>query len=135
MRNTNSVGNVTDGLVMAALLRAGYRVFLPFGACDEIDLVVERDGTLRKVQCKTGRLRQGAIQFNLYTVASDLERKRPVSRSYGRATDFYGVYCPDNGKVYLVPSEDMPTKWGTLRVLPTANGQQKRVRWADAYEL
>ena len=135
MRNTNSIVNVTEGSVVAALVRAGYRVFLPFGACDEIDLVIERNGSPHKVQCKTGCPRNGAVQFNLYTVSSDGETKRAMSRPYGVATDFYGVYCPDNDKVYLVPSRDVPTRWGSLRVLPTANNQQKRVRWANSYEL
>ena len=45
------------------------------------------------------------------------------------------VHCPENGGIYAIPIEEATRARGTLRIDPTANGQEKRVRWARDYEL
>jgi len=61
------------------------------------------------VAFRVSRVRPGggvkdSIHFNLYTMAQDYGSKRHTSRCYGDRADFYGVYCPDNEKTYLVPN-------------------------------
>ena len=48
---------------MAALWDAGYAVSVPFGENTRYDLVIDDGQRLARVQCKTGRLRKGAIIF------------------------------------------------------------------------
>ncbi len=60
------------------------------------------------------------------------ERRRRLSR----ANHAFGVYCPQNQIVYLVPIERVPCiTLGTLRVEPPRNGQTHNIRWARDYEL
>ncbi len=47
--------------------------------------------------------------------------------------DYFGVYSPDTGKVYLVPVDDVPGSQAKLRLQATKNNQQKGVRWAKDY--
>ena len=137
MANTTQIGTVTEGMVLAAILKTGRTVLVPFGSQQDYDLVMEEGGCFFRVQCKTGRLRQGSIHFNLYTMAQRSGDKQHTRQCYGDRVDFYGVYCPDTEKTYLVPHGAVCTSkaLGMLRVNPPANNQVKRIRWASNYEL
>jgi hypothetical protein len=57
------IGDRTTLAVMLALIDVGLEVSVPFGENCRYDLVVDRAGDLTRVQCKTGRLRDGAVRF------------------------------------------------------------------------
>ncbi len=135
MQNTTQLGTITEGAVLAALLKAGKTVLIPFGSQKDYDLVMEADGIFFRIQCKTGRWHRGSIHFNLYTLTQETGSRRNVSRCYGDNVDFYGIYCPDNEKTYLVPNSGLAKAVGVLRVNPTANNQSKNIRWAINYEI
>jgi PD-(D/E)XK endonuclease len=116
--------------VLAALLQAGHRPLLPFGAGHPYDIAFGENGQLRRVQCKTGRLIKGAVFFPTSSWCRDSNW-----RAYRDTVDFFGIYCPDTGEVYLVPIEDVPERGAHLRIEPTRNNQAKGVRWARDYVL
>ncbi len=127
------VGQRSEGAILAQLVGRGYRVLLPFGVNQRYDLVLDSDGRFLKVQCKTGRLRNGAIRFRSMSVQSNMNRTRV--RSYAGEVDFFAVYCPENTRVYLVPADEVSPNNNYLRVDPARNNQSKHVRWARDYEL
>jgi hypothetical protein len=137
MPNTSRVGEVTTARVLAALVALGKRVWLPFGDSSRSDLVIEEeDGRFLRVQCKTGRIIRGAIYFpTSSTVARSRTGTKTIRRSYRGEIDYFGVFCPDNNNVYLVPTEDVPITNAWLRVEPPRNNQQTRLIWASQYEL
>lgn len=135
MANTTQVGTTTEGMVLAAILKSGKTVLLPFGNQQDYDLVMEDGGCFYRIQCKTGRLRQGSVQFNLYTMAQEAGTGRHVRRHYGDKIDMYGVYCPEIEKTYLVPRSEVGVAVGILRVNPPGNNQSKNIRWAKDYEI
>jgi hypothetical protein len=55
-RNSKTVGDITQSQVMAALLKHGTKVLLPFGDNFRYDLVVEEDGQFSRIQCETGKM-------------------------------------------------------------------------------
>ena len=62
--------------------------------------------------------------------------KPHVRKGYQGEADYFGVYSPETGKVYLVPVEEAPVcSAGRLRLNPTKNNQQKGVKWAKDYEI
>jgi hypothetical protein len=64
------------------------------------------------------------------------KRPRVPTQQYVGQIDYFGVYCPATGGVYLVPIADLPNKrQGALRVEPARNGQRRFVRQAEQYEL
>lgn len=75
MGNTSDVGNKTEGVILGALVRLGYRVLIPFGGGHPYDLAVDHDGTIERVECKTGRLRDGVVIFNAYATYRDYKDK------------------------------------------------------------
>jgi PD-(D/E)XK nuclease superfamily protein len=58
-----------------------------------------------------------------------------MRRSYTDEIDLFAVYCPDTERVYVIPVDEATESVGSLRVLPPANGQARRIRWAADYEL
>ncbi len=127
------VGLRTEGAILFELNRLGYDVLVPFGFNQRYDLVIDCDGRLLKVQCKTGRLRDGVVQFSARSIQSNTRRTRV--RDYSGQVDLFMVYCPETEGVYAIPAEDVPNSGMYLRVDSPRNRQTKRVRWAKEYEL
>ncbi len=137
MRNTSLTGEVCRTQIIAALTMQGRALLLPMGDFQRYDLGIDdgRDGGYHRVQCKTGRLRKGAIVFYPCSVDSRSERGRCIRKGYLGQVQYFGVYCPDLKKCYLVPVEDATTTGCSLRVDPPRNGQKTRIRWAEDYEI
>ncbi len=108
-------------------------MLLPFGVNQRYDLVLDCGDRLLKAQCKTGRLRGGAIEFRAVSTQSNMNRTR--IRGYAGQVDLFIVHCPETEKTYVIPAEDVPGARMYLRVEPPRNQQAKRVRWAKEYEL
>lgn len=132
--NTKHVGDISQANVMAALLKKQCSVLLPFGDNQRYDLVIETPDGFHRIQCKTGRIRSGAIEFPV--ASSSNHRRGGARRPYLGQIDYFGVYCPCNGKTYLVPSRDLTLRnLCRLRVAPPGNHQRRHIRWASDYEL
>jgi hypothetical protein len=136
VEHPKDVGDYSSLAVMLALRGAGYTLFIPYGENTRCDLVIDDGVTLARVQCKTGRFRNGAIEFR--TCSSYAHHSKPSARfrSYAGEVDYFGVYCRDTGAVYLVPIGDVPNRRSAaLRVEPSRNQQQERIRPAEQYEV
>jgi hypothetical protein len=136
MEHPKTVGERSELAVMYGLVCAGYQVLLPYGENTRYDMVIAEGERFSRVQCKTGRLRNGVIVF--YTVSSYGHHPNPKirSRNYLGEIDYFGVYCPETGGVYLVPIADAPNRGSaSLRVEPTRNKQTRRVRYASNFEI
>ena len=136
MEHPKDVGDRSTLAIMLALRAHGYGVYTPFGENTRCDLIIEDGEALLRVQCKTGRLINGAIAFP--TCSSYLHHPHPKisHRNYVGEVDYFGVFCQETGGVYLVPIEDVPTRsFARLRVEPSRNGQHRFVRNAAPYEV
>lgn len=129
--NTSKKGSFSEGMVMAALIRAGYSVALPFDGTLRYDMIFDDGVTLSRVQCKSAVIRNGVVQFR--TVSYQRDTKVP-SEYFGQV-DFFGAYCEENDTVYLVPIADISSAICYLRLDPAKNNQSKGVRWAADYKV
>jgi hypothetical protein len=121
---------------MLALQRVGFVVLLPFGENVRYDLVIDDGNQLARVQCKTGRLREGAVRFSVCSSYAHHRQPRAIHRNYSGQIDYFGIYCPETGGAYLVPIDDLPLKReGALRVDPARNSQRRRIRSAADYQI
>ena len=117
---------------MQALHAAGYAVSVPFGENTRYDLVIDDGRRLARVQCKTGRLRAGAVRFPTCSTYAHHANPTQQRRDYLGQIDCFAVHCPDTERVYLIPIEDLPVRTrAALRVEPSRNGQRSGVRDAD----
>jgi hypothetical protein len=107
-------------------------VLQPISAASRYDLAVDNEnGTLMRIQCKTGVLREGRIVFRVYSVSGH----RSAGKPYQGQVDAFGVYCEATRRTYLVPLAVIPEHrvMVCLRVLPSKNGQRIGVHMADDF--
>jgi PD-(D/E)XK nuclease superfamily protein len=121
---------------MTALRQSGCAIYVPFGENTRCDLVVDIDGVLTRVQCKTGRLRGGSIRFSVCSTYGHHRNPTNVRRDYRGQVDCFAVFCPETTGVYLVPIEGLPARSAAhLRFDATRNNQRAGIRFAADYEI
>lgn len=136
MEHPKRVGDRTTMAVMLALELAGYVVSMPFGENSRYDLVIDDGASLSRVQCKTGRLRAGAIVFPACSSYAHHRNAELSTRDYIGEIDYFAVYCAATSGVYLIPIADAQLRRsGALRVDPPRNSQRRRIRLAADYEI
>jgi PD-(D/E)XK nuclease superfamily protein len=136
MEHPKAVGDRSQLAVMLALRDVGFDVYLPFGENTRCDLIVDDGIRLRRVQCKTGRLRLGTVWFNVCSCYGHHRNPRDHRRTYEGQIDDFAVFCPQTAGVYLVPIDDVPVKsTAALRVEPTRNRQRHGIRFAADYQI
>jgi hypothetical protein len=103
------VGQRTEAIVLAELVKRGHTVLVPFGTNHRYDFVLDTPDGFLRVQCKTGRLRRGVIRFSTVSVRSNT--KQAFVRSYHGEADVFLVYCPETDRVYALDIEEqLPEK-------------------------
>jgi hypothetical protein len=138
MRDTSLTGEVCRTQIIAALTLLGRTVLTPMGDFQRYDLGIDLrtpDGRFLRVQCKSGRLRKGAVVFYPTSVDSRSKPGTCIRKGYAGEVDYFGVYCPELNKCYLVPIGHTTSNECSLRVEPPKNGQKTRIRWAANYEI
>ncbi len=124
-------GNSSEAVVLAAYIRAGFLVSLPFAVGAAYDLIVDTGARLIKVQVKTGKLEAGCVVYN---ARQHRGSKYDTFRSYREGElDLFAVWSPANEKLYAIPARPPFTAQGRLRVIETLNFQQKKIKWARDY--
>jgi hypothetical protein len=87
-----------------------------------------------RVQCKTGRLKHGSVEFNSHSVRVNTQAN--FTRDYLGEIDYFAIYCPATNDVYMVACDaTTPKSVVALRIDPPRNGHFKRVRWASEHAL
>jgi hypothetical protein len=150
--NTTRNGLIGQTAVLNRLVQLGHEVLLPWSPDSGYDLAyyvekeeqhfgffVHRESQLVRVQCKTAWLVQdgAALIFNTSTASFNGSGLREKKRSgYRGRADWFGVYSPDTGKVYMISVWKAPdASHMTLRLLPTKNNQEQGLKWAKDYEF
>jgi hypothetical protein len=113
-------GACAEVAVMAALLRAGYNVLTPYAVAG-YDLVIEGADGFYRVQCKAAHLQGDAIRFST----------KSKGKRYEGEVDYFGIYEPLSGNVYLVPIEVIGSKTSVALSLNKDRGQ----RYVERYRL
>jgi hypothetical protein len=130
--NPTRKGKTTEAIILAILVGLGKAVLVPWTE-ERYDLVIDDGGKTTRIQCKTGVLRNGCVVFK--TCITDA--RRPLGDGgYAGQIDAFAVYCPQIGRMYLVPIDAVPSRnFGYLRVDPPLNGQSWNIRWARDFEI
>jgi hypothetical protein len=128
----NEIGERIQGAILAEVMKYRYMVLIPFGKDCRYDMVIEKDAQFPRLQCKAGRYENGVVRFN---ACSSNWFNKIRKRYTNEEIDYFAVYCEHTGKVYLVSVEEIDGSDASLRIEPTANNQQKGIRWAKDYEV
>jgi hypothetical protein len=127
------VGQRTEAAILAELVKRGYRVLVPFGVNQRYDLAIDTGERFLRVQCKTGRLKNGCVYFR--TASTRANTLRAFTRDYRGDADVFLVYCQETERVYALDVDEAAASQAVLRVDPTANNQARGIRWAAEHEL
>ncbi|HDN27657.1 MAG TPA: hypothetical protein ENG03_11295 [Thioploca sp.] len=129
--NPKKIGEKTEAKILSCLVDNDKVVLLPFGDNQRYDIVVEEKDGFKRIQCKTGRLKNGVVSFQTCSSSYHRNGKR---HSYRGQIEYFGVFCHENGKCYFVPVNDVGIRSAKLRVERPANGQERNINWAKDYE-
>jgi len=128
--NSIQIGNLTELKLITRLVELGKEILFPYGS-ERYDFIFRDDKKYKRVQCKTGRIKKNAIEFKV----AQWNRKGE-STSYLGWAEYFGVYCPDNKKCYLIPIEDIDSqRMCSLRLKLSYYRNQRKFRMAKDYEL
>jgi len=127
------VGQRTEAIILAALVRRGYRVLTPFGPNQRYDLAIDLgDGFLRApVQDRSTSARDDHLRGQ----ERQVEHASHVFSYLRERSGPFPRLLPGDSRIYAIPIEEATSSVAALRVAPTANGQAKGIRWAREYEL
>lgn len=128
---TTEKGEIGEAMVIADLIRQGHEIAIPFGHNLPFDLIVVRkeDGRLEKVQVKYTTGDGRIVKVKVGSTSAWVRHTYTADE-----VDWIAVYDATTDRCYYVHSSvwDGHTKMN-LRVVPTANGQQKLIRFAESF--
>ena len=119
--NTKQLGNIGELKVATEFLNLGYRIYFPYGDNSSVDLIIENDYTLYKVQVKTSKIMtNGKISFDLRSSMVNYEK------SYSKEEiDYFALYNFTLDECYIIPFTTRSEV--TIRCTPTKNFQKKGI--------
>lgn len=132
MSNSKDIGDRTESKVLAALIEYGYNVSIPFGDNDKYDLIVDDNGSLYRIQCKTAwKNKAETIRFNTHSQTT--KDGEYYEHTYGDAIDAFLVYYPTTDTLYWINETDATTQKMELRFDSRIN--HPSINWAESYEF
>ena len=131
MAETKRKGDLGEAMIMAEVLRRGYKVAIPIGEDWRYDLVVLRNEHLERVQCKYVESDGNIIEIKCLS-SNNWSKIRYTSSTI----DWLAAYDKTTEKCYFVPAKLLGDGRSliSLRVQPPKNGQVKGVLWAKNFE-
>ncbi len=166
MRDTSQTGLISHTAVLNRLVQLGYEVLLPWADHLGYDLAyyvteehrnfgffVHQEVHLKRIQVKTGRITKDGDCFEFPTVSISAGKRGNLKKGYLGKAEFFGVYLPENGKVYMIAVNEAPARTDmTLRFKDVgvirSNGKQSwrvsyekavasevKYNWAEDYEI
>jgi hypothetical protein len=131
------LGDTAELAVALDLRRRGYRVAFPFGEDCDYDLIVDRDGSLERVQVKHTRSDGEVVIVRCRSQSLTNGKVRATKRYTPDTIEWLAVYDATSGRCLYVPASELAGGRSELRlrVTPARNGQRRRIRDAADYAL
>jgi len=112
MDNSPRQGEKSELAVASELMMKGYGVSFPFGHNHQYDLIVDRNGSLFRIQVKTAKRESG----NRYYIQAD-------ANSYDKSyVDLFAGNSEDSVATFFIPVEE-------------ASGKRQRVTFTDLEDM
>ena len=135
--------------VLNRLVQKGFEVLIPWGGRRRYDIAyivtvehrnfgffVHRESYLVRIQVKVGRLTSDESGIDFNTTSVHPRDGKHFRRDYVGEAEYFGVYCPELDRVYMVPVTEAPRSGHMiLRLTPPKTGQKGGYHIAKAYEI
>jgi len=132
MAITKEKGDLGQSLIMADLLKRGYKVLIPLGEDWRFDLVIFRDNKFEKVQCKFD-----GVNIDICSIPCRSCNNWTEKRYLKSEIDWLACYHKASDRCYYVPSKMLGNEGRTfisLRINEPKNKQTKKILWAKNFE-
>jgi prevent-host-death family protein len=135
--DSNLKGAVAEVELAAAAVRLGVPVFTPLAEHGRSDLVLEVAGRLWRVQCKWASVSADGDILVVRTGTRRLSTRGYLTTTYDASQiDYFGVYCGDLDRCYLVPVAVAAGQHQLhLRLTPPGNGQRACITLAEKFSF
>lgn len=133
--NSTIIGNIGEALAIAEFSKRGFTVLIPFGQNVPYDIVVDINGKLYKIQCKTTEKvhEDGRMRFNICRTNGFTNSHKTYSNN---EVDFIFLHCIENNFIGLISIDETDGKRDIfIRTKPTKNNQVNGIRIMQEYEL
>jgi hypothetical protein len=130
--NSKAVGELSEAIILAHLMRKGWAVSVPFGNNERYDMLIDTRPGILRAQCKTARYIHGCIEF----ASSSKNGFTGVRSPYAGQVDVFLIYSSYTEQVYMFPVELAGPTFVRLRVeQPKEHGGGSPVKWAEDYVI
>lgn len=131
--NTKQIGNIGEAKTLLKFVESCIPTYTSFGDNEKADLIIDWNGQLKRVQCKTSeKIIDGIINFSL--VSSTVHRKNGTKHKYTKEeVDFFALYNMESNLLLFVPIEKLLGKTSVSFALdykPSRN-QYEALNWKD----
>jgi hypothetical protein len=134
--NRKGKGDLAELKVATDLIGRGYKIALPYGEDWDYDLIVCRDGeSLERVQVKYARSDGCKVIVRTRSHSLTNGKVRHTKRYTSEMIDWLAVYDAATERIFYVPAAELGAGMNemTLRLVPSLNGQVRRIRPAENY--
>ena len=129
-------GNLAELKVATDLAARGCELSIPFGENCSYDLIADYEGRLHRVQVKSARSDGRVVGVKCYSHSLTGGKVRSTKRYTAAMVDWVATYDLTTDRCYYVPSWMLGADGRSqllLRLVPTRNGQSRRIRQAEEY--
>jgi len=126
--HTKLKGDIGELIAAQELLRRGWHVAFPYGENLKYDLIIEKDGDIKRAQVKTVMPKNGVLHINCRS-------SNNWSVVHYDKNDFEVLIAVDlnTSKVYFIPSKKIGRNLINIRIEPTKNFQKKGINLAQSF--
>lgn len=136
LQNTSNRGFISELCILTEFARLGEKILESRREDLPYDLVLDNtDGTVERIQVKTGRIKNGSIVFSTCWRKYISNRNKQSRVSYEGYADWFAVWCPDLREAFLIHVSDCGPTETSLRVDHPKNNQKKGVKFCVDYRL
>lgn len=128
-------GDAAEAIIRAEFTVRGLTVLRPENDNTPYDFVLETDEEFYRIQSKTAYdgENKGAVRFE--TRSTRIKRQGYERESYKNKIEYFAVYNPENGDIYIISIHEATEHSMTIRYEPPANGSWKNINWHEDYQL
>ena len=131
MKENTIKGTLTELQCQKDFIIRGFLVSQPIVADSKYDYIVDINGQLYRIQCKSATLSEDKTFINLKTKTTNVRTMKDTFYSSEDIDYFYTTY---NNIAYLIPVNDAGHGDTRLR-FTSLNKNNPNIRWAKNYEL
>jgi hypothetical protein len=133
---TKQRGDIAELAVAADLVAKGYRVAIPFGEDCDYDLILDRAGSLERIQVKYGESKGVRLEINCRSHSLTNGKIRRTKRYTSVTIEWLAVFDSTTRECFYIPSSELGERGRaciTLRLRPARNNQRAGLRLAAHY--